>query len=371
MTRQLPLKNNENIIFKLRTLYDSYGYTHYKMSKFEEYSLYSKNMDFLVSDGIITFTDTNGKLMALKPDVTLSIIKNTKGGSGLKKLYYNENVYRVSKGTHTFKEIMQVGLECIGEIDSYCLFEVLTLAAKSLLAISESSVLDISDLGILTSAVEIAGIPEDEQADIFNFIGEKNIPELTRKCAELGVSEENTAMLKKLITVHGKPAAVIPELKKLPDEISGTESFNKFCMIASSLEKTGIKVNIDLSVVEDIDYYNGIVFKGFVEGVPNSVLSGGQYDTLMKSMKRSESAIGFAVYTDMLEHLTSVSNTYDTDILLIYSDNTPFEAVEARAKLFRDEGENVLVMKKIPEGIRYKILISVDNGEVKTGENDA
>lgn len=70
--------------------------------------------------------------MALKPDVTLSIIKNSKDTPGyVQKLYYNENVYRVSKGTKTFKEIMQVGLECIGDIDGYCISEVITLAGKA------------------------------------------------------------------------------------------------------------------------------------------------------------------------------------------------------------------------------------------------
>ena len=115
------VKNDERAIFNLRSLYEEYGYSRYKMSKFEEYDLYVRNKDFLVSDNIITFTDTDGKLMALKPDVTLSIIKNSLDTTSVSKVYYNENVYRVSKGTHSFKEIMQVGLECIGNIDEYCI----------------------------------------------------------------------------------------------------------------------------------------------------------------------------------------------------------------------------------------------------------
>ena len=91
------LKFDEKVVFTLRSLYASYGYRQFKMSKFEEYDLYSKNKDFLVSDGIITFNDTNGKLLALKPDVTLSIIKNARGEkSETEKFYYNENVYRIS-----------------------------------------------------------------------------------------------------------------------------------------------------------------------------------------------------------------------------------------------------------------------------------
>ena len=72
----------EKIGFRLRSLYSGYGYSRYKMSKFEEYDLYSRNKDFLFSDSVITFTDTNGRLMALKPDVTLSIVKNGKDTPG-------------------------------------------------------------------------------------------------------------------------------------------------------------------------------------------------------------------------------------------------------------------------------------------------
>jgi len=76
------LKNEEKAIFDLRALYSLYGYSQYKMSKFEAYDLYVRNKDYLVSDNIITFTDTDGKLLALKPDVTLSIIKNGKDVPG-------------------------------------------------------------------------------------------------------------------------------------------------------------------------------------------------------------------------------------------------------------------------------------------------
>ncbi len=60
-------------------------------------------------------------------------------------------------------------------------------------------------------------------------------------------------------------------------------------------------IRVDFSVVSDFNYYNGIVFKGFVEGVPSAVLSGGQYNKLMKKMKHSGDAVGFAVYLDMLD----------------------------------------------------------------------
>jgi ATP phosphoribosyltransferase regulatory subunit len=72
------LKSEEKAMMNLRALYRKYGYTQYNMSKFEEYDLYVRNKNFLKSDQIITFNDLNGRLMALRPDVTLSIVKNTK-----------------------------------------------------------------------------------------------------------------------------------------------------------------------------------------------------------------------------------------------------------------------------------------------------
>ena len=91
---QSVLTRTERRIFALRTLYSSYGYKPYRMRKFEEYDLYSRNKDFLLSDRVITFTDTTGRLMALTPDVTLSIVSNLDDRPyELQRLYYDENVY--------------------------------------------------------------------------------------------------------------------------------------------------------------------------------------------------------------------------------------------------------------------------------------
>ena len=82
---------------QLNQLYEGYGYRKFRMSKFEDYDLYAQNKDFLKKGHIITFTDVDGSLKALKPDITLSIIKNNSGDS--EKVYYNENVYREMGGT--------------------------------------------------------------------------------------------------------------------------------------------------------------------------------------------------------------------------------------------------------------------------------
>ena len=134
------LTATEKRIFALRTLYSASGYRSYRMRKFEDYDLYGRNKDFLLSDRVITFTDTNGKLKALKPDVTLSIVKNIEDQPDeVQRLFYDENVYRVSDRTNTFREIMQMGLECIGAANNEAVTEVIDLAEKSLALVAEDN----------------------------------------------------------------------------------------------------------------------------------------------------------------------------------------------------------------------------------------
>lgn len=357
----LSLSFNEKVIFKLRTLYSKHGYSQYNMSKFEEYDLYARNKDFLISDSVITFTDTNGKLMALKPDVTLSIIKNSKDEPcTLQKVYYNENVYRIAKGTNTFKEIMQVGLECVGDIDTYSISEVLTLACKSLKTISENSVLDISHLGVITAIFDAFEIPSYAKKEMLKFISEKNLHELNSVCKELEIEEDKTEILKLLISLCGNPNDVLPKLSEALKDIIDTSPITELIDIISSLDED-IKnmINIDFSVVSDTHYYNSIVFKGFIEGVPTSVLTGGQYDKLLQKMKRKSGAIGFAVYLDVLDRLSDDKKVYDIDVVLLYSDNTPLSLINSKVKELNKGGDSVFACKSVPSDIKYKTLVEI------------
>ncbi len=351
------LKSEEKAIFALRELYAAYGYSQYKMSKFEEYDLYVRNKDFLISDSIITFTDTSGKLKALKPDVTLSILKNGKDKAGqVQKVYYNENVYRdFGDG---FKEIMQVGLECIGVIGYYDIYETLILAAKSLSLISENYVLDISSLAVVEDILVLARLPKEYYSRALKCIGEKNLHELKAICKEANLTENGTGTICSLISLYGKPDDVMPKLEQI---LKGEETheFCEFKMMIDALRESDIYDNlrIDFSVVHDINYYNGIVFKGFIEGVPSSVLAGGQYNLLVYKMGRDAWAIGFAIYLDKLERLGNEEKTYDFDTLLLYDDEDFANITEiAKAYTLLSESGSVMVQKNIPEKFKFRCI---------------
>ena len=304
----------EKIGYRLRELYDTNGYNRYRMSKFEEYDLYSRNRDFLLSENVISFTDTNGRLMAMKPDVTLSIVKNMKdSGRDIRKLYYCEHVYRAADEAEGFREQMQVGLECMGQINTLCITEVLSLAARSLQLCSGSYVLEISHLGILKAITDkLSGDNQTVTADLLHCVSEKNMHGITDICREAGIEKEKEDILQKLIGLYGSPESVIPGLYALPVDNKQKNMICELESVISGMASEGQLLNgrmiIDFSATEDLRYYNGIAFKGFIEGIPESVLSGGQYDGLMKRMGRKDKAIGFAVFLNMLERLKEGEN---------------------------------------------------------------
>lgn len=369
----IQLKYEEKAVFALRSLYSQYGYAQYSMTKFEEYDLYVKNKDFLISDSVITFTDTNGKLMALKPDVTLSIIKHSKDIAGyVQKLYYNENVYRVSKGTKTFKEIMQVGLECIGDVDAYCIGEVLSLAGKSLQTISDQAVLSVSHMGIVSAVLDAADVSDAVKGDIIRCIAEKNEHELKQLCAQYDIDAATVALLQAVITVYGDADTVVQKLKTLSNTAAYTAAVQEFETVLQLVDDS-VKdmLQIDFSVVSDTKYYNGIVFKGFIEKIPGSVLSGGQYDTLMQKMSKKSGAVGFAVYLDMLDYLKENDDTFEQDIIVLYDETTDKTALKALVEQLIAKGNRVSAQRAIPEKLTYRQLLKFQNSEVEIIENNA
>lgn len=295
------LDDNEKLIFALRSLYRQAGFTQYRMSKFEEYDFYSKNKDFLVSENIITFTDTNGKLMALRPDVTLSIIKNYGNSPDkIQKLCYNENVYRVSGGSGIFEEIAQSGVECIGSVDDQCISDLINLALCSLALAGENFVLEISQLDILAKAINRITDDYEIKRKITELVSEKNIHDLERLCTENSKEKDACKLLLSLLDLYGTAKEVLPKLEILCANADLDLEYKRFKDVLKTLEGTKYEdaIRIDFSLVDNMNYYNGIIFKGFVEGIPESVLSGGQYDSLMKRMDKESRGIGFAVYLE-------------------------------------------------------------------------
>ena len=333
---------------RLEELSRKFGYAPYKMSRFEEYELYVRNKDFLQSDRVITFSGKDGRLLAMKPDVTLSIVKNAPQTPGdVRKVHYRENVYRMDRDTGNFREILQAGIECVGDVGFYEVAEVVCLAAKSLEAIGDDTILSLGHVGLIRHALEASGLPAAVRKQALDCLRRKREQELRALCREQNADEK---LLVALLRAR--------ELSDLEPMTGGAgEAWQELKQIMELLSPR--RVRLDFSLGSDMKYYSGLVFKGYARGVPNSVLSGGQYDRLLEHMGIHARAIGFAVYLDQLERLEPDSQ-WDVDTLLLTGDAAPSEILAAVEAL----PGAVLAAKTEPSRRNWKRKAMLEKGEV-------
>jgi len=361
------LSKEEQVYLELVNLYEQFGYKSYHVQNFEEYSLYLDNKSFLSTENVLTFNDRNGKLLALKPDVTLSIVKNSKAGiNANEKLYYRENVYRYDKTSHEYKEIQQIGLEVIGKIDLLSMLEVCSMAIAGFEVIDTDFILDLSHVGLISSLLESSGIIESSvKADILSCIRAKNTHDLKRFAEKVKISENYINALCNIITLCGTGEAVLDKAIAIVKELPNNQ---KMCCAISELREVytvlsqngyGEKISIDFSMMNDLDYYNGIIFQGYVKRIPKPVLTGGRYDKLLEKFGKNAGAMGFAIYvSELAPYYTNTCNDY-VDVLIIYSSSCDARIVYNKAMVYRNKGKKVLCETSIPVGLKYKSIITI------------
>ena len=296
------LTPQERLSFALRRLYEGAGFRHYRMGRFEEYRLYQENRRFLASDQVITFTDLDGRLLALKPDVTLSIAKNARVEPGTcGRFWYHENVYRPGRESHGFREIAQMGLECVGDVDGADTAQVLSLAAQSLAAAGRPWILEAGHMGFAAGLFDAVGAPEDVRFRLLRFLRDRKYHALADLVRETGTGDWEA--VNALPDLSGDWETVLQKAEKLVRNEAMAGAIRELRELGSALTRsdTAGELRLDLSLVNNMDYYNGLVFQGFLEGLPRPVLRGGQYDPLAARFHPDSRAVGFALYLDELE----------------------------------------------------------------------
>ncbi len=344
----------ERITLKLRRLYEQYGFMQYRMSRFEEYRLYLENKTFLGSEQVITFTDLDGRLLALRPDVTLSIVKNADEKQGVQRLYYIENVYRVSKESHTFREIGQMGLELLGKVDDYARTQVVDLALESLDALGQAYVLDVSHMGFVVGMLDDMDISKEQQSQILDYISQKNLPALRSFGKAQGLCERDSELICTLPELYGEFLPTLERAKKMANGETAKRALAELETIytASTHPEKQTHLRLDFSVINHIDYYNGVIFHGFVRGLARHALSGGQYDCLMERLGKKGGAMGFALYLDEIYRLPDQNPKGEADILLIYTADVSPADISAHVQGWISKGKTV---QAYPEGTPRKM----------------
>lgn len=370
------MSKKDLVLLNIRKMYDSYGYKKISLPSFEEYDLYNENKDF-IDRNVLTVMSPNGKLLALRPDITLSVAKKVSKDQSLKysKIYYQENTYNLTKYVG-YEEDEQLGIELIGKESTFLDFEIINLAVKSLDIINKKSMIVLSHAGFISSIFENFDLEYEIKEQILDCINRKNshdiqkilkrnehisenVKKLIYKIPELSENLENIEKELLKYKINGNTKKILSELKQLNS------------LLMKFYKKS--KIIFDFSVVKNLNYYNGIILQGYIEGFPNVILTGGRYDKLFEKFGVDTGAVGFAILTDGLKGYYKDTDKKDFEILIAY-DNSDFEKLVEIVNDFQKKGlrvrtENIENLGKSDfEIFNFDEKYVFQNGELKKEE---
>lgn len=331
------------VLLNIRKMYDSYGYKKISLPSFEEYDLYNENKDF-IDRNVLTVMSPNGKLLALRPDITLSVAKKVSKDQSLKysKIYYQENTYNLTKYVG-YEEDEQLGIELIGKESTFLDFEIINLAVKSLDIINKKSMIILSHAGFISSIFENFDLEYETKEQILDCINRKNSHDIQKILKRNEhISENVKKLIYKIPELSGNLENIEKELLKYEINVDTKKILSELKQLNSLLLKfyKKSKIIFDFSVVKNLNYYNGIILQGYIEGFPNVILTGGRYDKLFEKFGVDTGAVGFAILTDGLKGYYKDTDKKDFEVLIAY-DNSDFEKLVEIVNDFQKKGLRV------------------------------
>ena len=346
----------------LKKIFKERGYRRVMTPTIEFYDVFGASADYLPQENMYKLMDNKGRLMVLCPDGTIPIARLS--ATRLLhmemplRLYYSHNVYRMANGLRgRSSEIYQCGVELIGSGSMRSDLEIMEMAAASLESISNGAGyrLELCHIGYFKALMDSLGADEETREEIRRNIEQKNFASLN-DLLEQFPNNAAAAALKYLPRLFGGEE-VFEQAYTLFEDASARESLDYLRNIYNSLQQLGLgdKVIIDLGLVNQAEYYTGIIFRGYFNEVGEPVLSGGRYDNLLSDFGADFPAVGFAVNVDLASSIVEKHPPLTADVLVMASEDSYLvKAIQYRKQLIA-KGQIVenCVLDDRAEAIRY------------------
>lgn len=267
------------------------GYFPFQPALFEKYEQFTcKKNPSLTKEQLVIVMNGYQQLLLLRPDITTAMIKELLpniNANDKVKLFYQSTNYRSSK--KTVNEISQFGIEILGNLSTSSEREIIELACNYL---NESKfILEIGHTGFLEGLLDETNLDNNERVELKKLLYSKDFDGAMQFVKENTKSVAVNEVFIKLFSLHGKMDQLINLDSKLILNLKMKNAVNTL------LNYIQVSQNIyfDLSMINELAYYDGIIFKGYYPNLPTAVLSGGRYDPLTEEYGRKIGAIGFSI----------------------------------------------------------------------------
>lgn len=317
----------------LRASYNACGFVDIITPTLEFYDVFNGDHTTIAQEKMYKLFDNHGRIMVLRPDVTTPIARVTatklNEATFPIRFCYTSNVFRVNESMFgKANEVTQSGVEIIGVNSVKADAELIITGINALRNCGlEDFKIEIGQAEFFKSLVEEQNVDDECKETIRRFVEDKNFIALEHYLRDKirDYSEYKLRALREIPKLFGK-IEVVEKARKLTSNRNALEALDNITQVYSLIERAGLGayITIDLGMVQNMDYYSGIIFRAFTYGTGSYILSGGRYDDLIKTFGRDLPAIGFAIDVDSLmsalESRGYSNSKKDKYILLYYSE---------------------------------------------------
>ncbi len=344
--RKLKIQDALHGVLKL------YGCRDIETPTFEFFDVFSRDVGTTPSRELYKFFDKEGNTLVLRPDITPSIAR-----AASKYLDDTEDITRLCYVGNTFinhssyqgrlKETTHLGAEVIGgasdvQTDAETIAMVVDCLKKAGL---ERFQISIGHVEYYRSIVRGTEIPEETEAELIDYISNRNFFGVESLTASLPISDAGREALRALPSLFGG-VEVLDRAEKLAERAGAGCAVTKLRQVYRLLEHYGVAqyISFDLSMMSSYNYYTGIFFRGYTYGTGDALVRGGRYDGLLEHFGKKAPAIGFVVVVDeLLSALARQDIAVETEpepVRIVYSEKEDARAIRLACAM-RGDGRRV------------------------------
>lgn len=354
---------------KLRETFRLNGYREIETPTIEFFDTFSGERGLMNQESMYKFCDSKGRLLVLRPDLTVPVARmaatKLKDGSLPLKCSYIGNTFSFDEvGGGKQNEFTQAGCELLGADTPEADAEVVTVAIESILATGlKDFKIDIGQVGFFKGLMKETGLNEEHIEEVREFIDEKNLVGVEHVMDKHKVKDNIKKIILDLPRLFGSKDI----LQSINHEDIGETAANALKNIKTVFEileerKLDKYVSVDLGMVQSLNYYTGIVFRGYTFGLGFPILSGGRYDGLVSKFGRDCEATGFSLGINMvmmaLERQKILINDEEKGVFITYHDNARVIASDFRGELISKgiPAQLDIMRKGAEEAKKYALL---------------
>ena len=315
------MRNYDRIQGKIISVIMNHGCKIIETPSFEDYDVYQHFFPQLRQQMVKTI-DTDGRVLVLRPDVTLPIVETAARGfprsNQLLKFGYVSTVFREYYGRSTYgKDFLQGGIEILGDSSPECDGEVIVTAAEILKAVGVENIrIDIGTAAYTQALFDGLPLSEEQKATLKGYMAERNLVACKSYIASLPISSDARKALEALPVLFGPYAQTLSKARDysinsgMLNALSRLERVYDYILYAGYADK----VQLDFGFASRLGYYTDTVFKVYVDGALYDIIDGGRYDQLSSRFGVDRPACGFGMNINLLyEYMSDAGLLEDTE----------------------------------------------------------